>query len=278
MSLTSESRLAETLMRDHPDRAAAVLERIPIIDSTRVLSGLHPRGAAAILQRMSPLVARDVLERLSDKRMVRVLEALDVSDCAHLMRPLNDERQQAALTQLPAAKRASLTTLLQFPENSAGALMDPDMLAVAQDLTAREALIQIQKAPRNAHYNLYVVDRQGVLVGALNLRELFLARPKSQLTELMVPNPFRIDAAATRSAVIAHPGWKVVHSLPVADAQGRYVGAIRYSTLRKLEEAFFRRTTSDHDSASALGELFGAGASALLVALTAPGNPSEGDQ
>lgn len=275
--MSSEFRLAEALVREHPDRAAAVLERISVVDAARVVSGIRPRAAAALVQRTSPLRARDLMERVSVKRATEVLEALDVDVGARLARTLSPERQSAAIEGLPDAKAASVRTLLRFPENTAGALTDPNVLALPEDMTAREALGQVHSMPRNTHYNLYVVDRQRVLMGALNLRELFLAQPKTRLADLMVPNPFRIDARASRAMVVAHPGWKVVHSLPVVDGEGRYVGAIRYGTLRALEEALFKRTTSDDDPGEALGQLFAAGVSGLLTALTTTGGAPEGE-
>jgi Mg/Co/Ni transporter MgtE len=167
-----------------------------------------------------------------------------------------------------APKRArALRGLLEFPENTAGAMMDPQVLALPEDLTAREALIRVREAAADTGYNLYVVDRQQRLAGVLNLRELFLARPRSPLSDLMIRDPLSVPASTGAAALLGHPGWKRVHSLPVVDEQGAYLGTIRYRTLRALEQELLAPRAHDADAAKALGELLAAGAGGFLDAL-----------
>jgi Mg/Co/Ni transporter MgtE len=126
----------------------------------------------------------------------------------------------------------------------------------------------VREASGQARYNVYVVDRTQALVGVVNLHELLLAPDGVTLADVMVPDPVRLDARADRAAVVAHPGWRRVHSIPVVDEQGGYLGAVRYRTLRQLEDELLGAAETDADAARALGELFAAGASGLLDALT----------
>jgi hypothetical protein len=86
----------------------------------------------------------------------------------------------------------------------------------------------------------------------------------------MVPKPLHLTALASRADVLAHPGWKEVHALPVVDEQGAYLGALRYRTLRRLEEELLHRPGEDGDATAALGQLFATAATGLLEALTGP--------
>jgi magnesium transporter len=169
---------------------------------------------------------------------------------------------------LPAPVARSLQSLLRFPENTAGALMDPAGLALPEDLTVREALARIRELPEQTRYDVYVVDREQVLVGVLNLRELLLARPQALLLDVMVREPLRLHAQDDRSVVIGHPGWKRAHALPVVDEKGSYIGVVRYRILRQLEEELLGGRGQDANTSEALGALFAAGAGGLLDALT----------
>jgi len=268
-----ERRLADGLVRSHPGHAAAVLERAGAEAGARAAARLPAETLAPVLGRMTPHGGMAILQSLPDEKLSRVLEELELDRAARFARRLPADRVAAVLGRMPERSARSLESLLRFPENSAGALMDPDVLAVSDDLTAREALTQVRENAEQARYNLYVVDAQQILVGVINLRELLLARSRARLADLMVRNPARLRASADRSVVVAHPGWREVHSLPVVDDAGAYLGAIRYRTLRALEETLFGRERRDDDVRSALGQLFAVGAGGLLDALAAGRDP-----
>ena len=273
-----EHSLAAKLIREHPERAAGVLERLGMQEAKRVLSKAPAREAAPVLQRMSPQFAAAVLETFDTEPTARMLEALPLDVASRLARRLPPERVAAALEILGARPARALRSLLRFPEASAGALMDPDVLALPGDLTAKEALDRIREMPDFARYNVYVVDQEERLTGVVNIRELLIARPRSRLADLMIRDPLRLDALADRSVVVGHPGWKEVHSLPVVDEQGGYLGAVRYRTLRALEEELLGGTVRDGNPREALGQLFSAGVGGVLDALTNVGTPrKEGD-
>lgn len=262
------STLADQLLRAHPERAAAVLERRSPADAVTLLCRIESDEAADVLRRLSPQRAAHLLATLPLANAVAQVASLPLDTAARLLRRLDDAEQSAVLDALDARKARSLRALLRFPENTAGALMDPDVLALPLDLRADEALALVREQPEQARYNLYVVDAEQRLIGALNLRELLLAQGDDRLVDLMVPDPLRLAAEADRTRVVSHPGWREVHSLPVVDASGHYLGAVRYRTLRELEEALLRGHGGDRDAAEALGELFATGAAALLDAFT----------
>jgi magnesium transporter len=261
------SRLGEELVRNHPERAAAVLERLGPTEAIRTLSKGDPSEAADVLRHMVLPTSVAVLEGIDLDRAIELAKSLELDVASRLIRPLSERRRVAILERLPPRETRALGALLRFPENSAGSLMDPTVMALPDDLTAKEALARVRDDPDSAHYNLYVTDRDQKLVGAMNLRELFLARPLARLSELMVRDPLYLDANDDRAAVIGHPGWKEVHSLPVVDSRRCYLGAVRYRTLRSLEQVLLGAKEQDGDATEALGELFAAGASGLLDAL-----------
>lgn len=265
-----ESRLAQTLIARHPARAAAVLDRLDAKDAAAVLSDAPSACAAAVVAGMSPHPAVDVAAQLDAATAAEILVALEQDVASRLARRLDQQRRDEIFAALPARARHTLETLLRFPENTAGALMDVEVLALAEDMTCAEALKRVREEPDLARYNLYVVDRDQRLVGVINLRELLLAPPGKRLAEVMVRDPVCLAADADRSVVVSHPGWKRVHSIPVVDDRGAYLGAIRYRTLRHLEEELLGAAATDANTSEALGEVFASGASGLLDALAGP--------
>ncbi len=267
-----ESRLAAELIRTHPVRAAAVLDRMAPEQAAIALARVSPAEAAPVLSGISPLLATEIVERLGAAVAAPILCAMPDDVAARYLRRVDGESRDAIFAHLPQREAHTLRILLQFAENTAGALMDPDVLAIAQDLTVAEAFDRIRDFPDQARYNLYIVDRDGVLVGAVNLRELLLSPRDAPLARIMVANPHRLESNADRARIASHPGWKHVHAIPVVDERGCYLGSVRYRTLRQLEEELLGAAQTDANTAEALGDIFASGASGMLEAFT--GGPS----
>ena len=259
-------QLADRILRDHPERGALVLERHPPESGVAVLSRVPIADAAGVLRRLSPALASQLIGSLPAPRAADLIAALDLDHAARLARRLPESVREAVFVDLEESRLRSLRSLLAFREDTAGGLMDPDVLALPAELSVVAALERIRREPTHARYNLYVVDDEQRLVGALNLRELLLAPAEAELADLMTPDPLQLTAQADRAQVVSHPGWKEVHSLPVVDESGRYLGAIRYRTLRDLEDDLLRTAHGDTPPARAFGELLALGVAGALDA------------
>jgi len=265
------SQLSEEIFRLRPLRAARALEGLSPPHAAALLGAVAPTAAAAAIETLSPPSADAVLAALPPPDAAAVLAVLEPDVAARLARGLTAERRNEVFAHIEPPIADDVRRLLDFPENTAGALMDPTVMALASDLSIDETLGRIRDEPDRARYNLYVVDRRQSLVGVVNLRELLLQSSSETLAEIMIRDPVFLEAGADRSRIVGHPGWKRVHSIPVVDDQHRYLGAVRYRTLRRLEQELFGRAQADTDAAEALGELFSSAAAGLVEALGATG-------
>ena len=270
-----ETRLAGDLLEAHPIDAAHALERLPARDVAALIEKMETKVSGGILQRMAPPLAGAVLSELGLGKASEILERLPLEMAALSLRSMDPSLREQMLAALPGRRARALTSLVSFPDGTAGSLMDPEVLALPHDLTAREALARVREAAGNARYNVYIVDRDQTLVGVINLHELLMARPAEPLSSLMQTRVHRLPARADRHAIVSDPGWREVHALPVVDERGVYLGAIRYRTLRLLEEQFRGSRSDEGATARALGGLLRAGASAMLEAMVASTPPSQ---
>jgi Mg/Co/Ni transporter MgtE len=269
-----ERRLAVAVLGSHPAEAARSLERLPDQAVASFLEGLEPGEVARLLAQMQPDPAAGLLAQLPAERAARIVAELGVDAGALRLRRLGAEARDPILQALSPRQARALGSLLRYAEHTAGALMDPDVLALPADLSTSEAIERVRESPRHARYNLYVVDPDQHLVGVVNLRELLLAAPADTLGAIMRSRVHRIAARSDRRAILAHPGWREVHALPVVDEAGVYLGAIRYRTLRRLEEEVRGAVPETGATARALGDLFRTGASAMLEAMASSSPPT----
>jgi magnesium transporter len=270
-------RLATRLLDAHPDEAARVLENVGQAEASAVLAERPAGVAAEVLRRMTTSSGAAVLAGMAAARAGAAVLELPLDKAAGLLRRLEPDLRSRLLESLPSQRSRSLEVAMRHQEGTAGALMDPAVLALPDDISTAEALRQVREAPSGAaDSELYVVDRDHVLVGVLGLGELLAARSKQSLSSVMRPPVWRLRTDADWRSVLAHPGWREVPSLPVVDARGVLVGALRYQTFRSLEE---RSTRVTEDAAIAtgrdLGGLFWTGMTGVLDALTRTMAPAE---
>jgi len=269
--------LAVVLLQKHPREAARALETLPPQEAADLLAGIDAEAAADVLSSMSPNPVTSVLEHLDPSVVASALSHLPTDRAARLVRRVPDKRRAPLLDALPLRIARALRTMLRYPEDTAGSLMDPDVLSLPVELTAREAVDRIRSSPENTHYNVYVLDSEHHLAGVVNLREILLASPKSSLESIMHRDVHRLPVRADRDRIITDPGWRAVHALPVVDEDGRYLGAIRYRTLRRVEQEILGVDSEQGATARALGDLFATGAVGMLEALIGGGRAPTGE-
>jgi len=186
-----------------------------------------------------------------------------------------DEGARAQLlAALPADTREPLARILPYPLGTAGAAMDPAVFRLPDDVIVADARARLRLAARDLLYYVYVVDREQHLVGVLDIPELLLAPARERLSAVMRRDVDQLSAWMPVAMVQEHPGWQQFHALPVVDEEQRLLGAIRYQTLRQIEqESGERAPDATLLTARALGELFQISTTGLVagVAATAAG-------
>ncbi|HKE13734.1 MAG TPA: hypothetical protein VKB80_02630 [Kofleriaceae bacterium] len=257
--MSAETILLEAFAEAHPAGFARVLEQASAPDAAAVVGALEARHSAAVIGEMVPVQAARCVEALAPALSAEVIAALDVDAGAALLRRAGDHARAAVLAALPPPRAQALNRLLAHEPGTAGALMDPLVLAVPRELTAAQALARVRADAASAMYYIYVLGPGGELVGVTTQRELMVAAPDEAVAAIMTASPLRIAAHAHAEAVADHPAWQVVHALPVVDRNGAFLGAIRYEVARRVERELGRgRPTADPSAtAAALAELFG---------------------
>ena len=256
-----ERQLLAQFATDHPAEVSSSLAGMSHREAALVLGDLAPAIAAGLLHYLPSLSAALALEKLSTEDAATMLTAVRPDIAAAILRATASERRAAVVACFPPRLQTAIANLLIYAEDTAGALMDPEVLTAFEQEPVCQVLARLQRNPAHALYYLYVVADNQRLVGVVNMRELMGARPDALLASVCTRHVASIAASATRQTVVGHPAWGSVHALPVVDEAGQFVGVLRYETVRALE----RRQASDSlassglQTASALGELFGLG-------------------
>lgn len=207
--------IADTLDRlTEPDRKAAfeligsaetraeVLALLEFAARAHLLGGLDPAAAGGILVRMTP------------------------DDAADVMRELPREQADLILEQM-GEEAAEVEGLLGYVEDTAGAIMSPDYLALESELTAKEAIERIQeRGDAEASFYVYVVDEGHHLVGVLSLRQLIMQPPYKLLRDCMLADPIRVTTDTDQEEVARVVARYDLLAAPVVDMTNNLVGVV----------------------------------------------------
>ena len=274
--MIAEEQLALAFLEGHPSLAARALERLPVVVAAAVLEAVPARTAVTALRQMTRLHSAALLASMAPGNAAAILEAAPADEACAMVRVLEAERRAPVLTAMPASVSEALRRVLPFPDGTAGAEMDPSVFQVAEDVLVADARTRLRHAARDLLYYVYIVSRDGRLVGVLDIPELMLASARVPVSAAMHRDPQRLSAWMPVALVREHPGWHLFHAMPVVDEESRLLGAIRYQTLRRLEREAMRVDDDPaHLTARALGELFRVGTAGLIAGVAEAGRSAE---
>jgi magnesium transporter len=189
-------------------------------DLSTAIAARAPTEAVALIERESADAVARALERSSPAHAVAVLE--------HTPEPT----RQAVLAAAAPKWVEQWACNRRFDEDTVGRMMGPAFAVMQPTLTIREAIERLREIVKTTLVSyVFVVDDSSKLVGVLVFREVLLASHDQRIADVMLPNPFCLDATmstinAMRAVVTRHHP-----SYPVCDKDGTLVGEMRGETL-----------------------------------------------
>ena len=225
--MTTSVTLSEAYLERHPDHAAARLEACDAGEAAALLASVPVDHAARALARMAPAAAAAVVGILPDGQAAPIIGELSVHAAGTLLRRLPPARRDALLRAIPETVAHAVTQLLRFGERTAGGLVDPFAAALPADVSAADALAYVRAHPEQVAQDLLVIGRDHVLRGSVPLATLIAAPSSAALGELTSAVPVSFAASTALDTLADSPAWTAARAVPVVDAQGRLLGALR---------------------------------------------------
>ena len=183
----------------HPSEVADFIERLPARERGGVWALLDPAREGAVLAQMQDTVRADVLEQMRPTDVADATRTLAADDVADILQDLPDEVAGTILQAMDAQNRQRLADILTYPEDTAGGLMDTDVVSVRADVSldvVARYLRRLGQIPDQTD-NLMVVDRDNQYLGVLPLTELLVRPTESPVADWMqdeISLPARLPA------------------------------------------------------------------------------------
>jgi len=172
-----------------------------------------------------------MLQQLPEAIVKQLLQYADPVHASRALVRLEEEERQRMMALVDSARQRELTSLVEYPEDSAGSLMDPRFLPLDESLTAREALHKIRKMKPKFTRQLFLINDEGLLLRMVEIHKLALADAEDTLAVLSQPILSMVTPTTTREEVVQELEQHRITDLPVVDIAGRLIGVIRYDAL-----------------------------------------------
>ena len=222
------TELKSIIDRLHPADVAYVLEALPRDDRMVVWDSVKSEADGAVLLEVGEGVRETLVEAMDRAELVAAIGKLDADEIASIADSLPDDVVEQVKQSLSTEERAQLRAAMSYPEDSVGARMDFDMVTIRDDVTLEVVLRYLRRfdaLPKNTD-QVFVVDRDDVLKGALPIDRLLINEPDTEVATLMQTDLLTLaplDDAG--EAAQAFERYDLV-SAPVVDANGRLIGRL----------------------------------------------------
>ena len=185
------------------------------------------------LAELDERVRDEVIDALGPVGTAAAVAELETDDALDVIAEMDEDEQQQVLDAIPATDRALIEEGLAYPEDSAGRLMQRELVSVPTFWTVGETIDYLRRCADETpddlpsdFYDIFVVDPGHRPVGAISLSRLLRARRPVALTELMATEMRVIEANTDQEDVAFLFRQRDLTSAPVVDEGGRLVGVI----------------------------------------------------
>ncbi len=212
----------------HPADIADLLELTPADRRGAVAAALGDLVGAEVLSELNDYVRDDLIGDLAPEQVAGFAAELDTDDAVAMIEDMDDADQQAVLDALDPEDRAAIESALSYPEESAGRLMQRDLVAVPEHMTVGQVIDYLRDhGDLTADFwEIYVVDAMHRPVGYCQLSWILTCPRSVAMADLMKREQTLIPVDMDQEEVALRFQKYALISAAVVDASGRLVGMV----------------------------------------------------
>lgn len=234
-----------------------------------LLSVLHPTEIAQVLEDTRPAIQERIVKELPKDLLSEAISEMDEEtnpgqlltllrpeiaanlikelapdDAADLLAQVPEQNLESILFYLSDEKEEVLNQLMTYDEDSAGGLMNPEVVVVRENMSKLDALREVvrQSEDMDEFYTIYVVDSDNYLKGYLTFRSLFLARNTVLVKNILATDIISVSVDTDQEEVAKLMSQYNLPTLPVVDHDKKLLGRVTFDDIMDVIE---EETTED---------------------------------
>jgi magnesium transporter len=218
----------ERLARLHPADLADIMEELSPDERQSVIASLDEETAAETIAELDKRLQTQVVEKLDPEKAADIIEEMNPDEAADLIQSLEPEKSAEVLEEMENREASEVEKLLRFDENTAGGMMNPEIVAVGEDATRGEVVdyIRFHEIPADQLDNIVLLNRDATFAGAVPLARLLLADPGQRMSEMTFEPLLSVKPGERDNEIFEIFDKYNLRSLTVVNEQNHPIGAI----------------------------------------------------
>jgi magnesium transporter len=230
LRIGATANLLNLLQKQHPADLAQIFGELPDREREAAFSLLADRNGRLAMEAVSelgPEAGAALLATRSAEDIARLAQEIPSDDAAALIDYLPEDLSSSVLDLMRPKESGVVENLLEYAEQTAGRIMNPQVFALREELTVGEAITELQTA-RDVEmvFYLYVVDDRRHLVGVVSLRRLLLVSPETPLKRIMTGDLISARVDMDQEEVARQVASYNLLAIPVVDEENKLAGVI----------------------------------------------------
>ena len=224
----ANTNLVRLLKKTHPADVAVIYRFFTEIEQNYLFNLMSDNEyASEFLSELDDSILEDLLEDIVPERLVPIIRVASSDDQTTILNALPEDKSKLIIDSLHADEQEEIEEMLAYPEDSAGSMMSRDVFTLKEDLTAGEAIKDLQnQEDAEMVFYLYVTNKENQLVGVISLRDLATTPSSTKLKDIMIRNVQYVRAETDQEEVAKIVSHYNLLAVPVVDSNDEILGIV----------------------------------------------------
>ena len=220
-------QLKDELETMHPVDIVDVLEELDKKQRTLVFRLLAKEEAAEVFTDMNSDMREDLINALTDSELEEVMDEMYVDDTVDVLEEMPANVVDRLLMATDEETRQKINALLQYPEDSAGSIMNVEYISLRREMTVADAILKIRQVGINKEtiYTCYVTEKKK-LIGIVDVKDLLTAGESRLIEEIMDENVLYARTLDDQEYVANMINKYGLVAIPIIDHEDCLVGIV----------------------------------------------------
>ena len=248
----NDSKIKNLFEDVHFADIAEVLDEVSFDEAIYIIKLLDSEKTSEILTELDEDTREKILENFSAKEIANEVEEMDSDDAADIIGELSEARQKRVINELEDTELAEdIKELLSYGDDTAGSLMAKELVKVYETWTVAGCMRRIRGQAQEVTrvHSIYVVDKEGKLVGRLSLKDLIVAKSDQKIADISKAKVDAVNVNEDDETVARIMVKYDLEAIPVVDDNNVLLGRI---TIDDIVDLLKEEADKDYQMAAGL--------------------------
>lgn len=220
----------------HENDLADVLQDLTVAERCKLYRILDTDMLSDIFEYTEEENVVEYLEEMNIKKAAEILSNMEADSLTDVLRQLDKQKRKLLIELMDTDARKDIELIASFDEDEIGSKMTTNCIEIRENLTVKQAMSGlIEQAAKNDNIStLFVVTETGEFYGAIDLKDLIIARREKPLEDLIVTSYPYVYAEENIDDCIEKLKDYSEDSIPVLDNRNRFLGVITSQNMVEL--------------------------------------------